>query len=70
MQTKRNSLIESITQTVAGFFISLLIQLIIYPALGIPVTIGQNLLITSVFTFASIGRGFVIRRLFNKIKYK
>jgi hypothetical protein len=49
---------------------SLLIQLAIYPALGIPVKFSQNLIITTVFTFASIGRGYLIRRVFNYIKTK
>jgi hypothetical protein len=49
---------------------SLLIQLAIYPALGIPVKFNQNLIITTVFTLASIGRGYVIRRMFNFIKTK
>lgn len=70
MQSKRFSLIESITNTLTGFLVSLLIQVIIYPVLGIPVTIEQNILITSVFTVASILRGYVIRRIFNSFRTK
>jgi hypothetical protein len=65
-QTKRKSLIESITQTVVGLVISFAIQLVIYPLLNIPVTFSQNLIITSVFFIASIIRGYIIRRIFNK----
>lgn len=68
MQSKKFSLIEAITNTATGFLLSLGIQLMIYPLLGIPVTISQNLLITSVFTIASILRGYLIRRLFEKQK--
>jgi hypothetical protein len=68
MQTKKRSLVESVTNTVAGFMVSLAIQLIIYPTMGIPVRFSQNLFITLVFTVASIARGYVIRRIFNKIK--
>ena len=64
-QTKRKSLIESITQTVVGLVISFAIQLVIYPLLNIPVTFSQNLIITAVFFIASIIRGYVIRRIFN-----
>ena len=64
-QTKRQSIIESITQTVIGLVTSFLIQLIIYPILNIPVTFSQNLIITFVFFLASILRGYVIRRFFN-----
>ena len=65
-QTKKKSLVETLTQTFSGLVVSFVIQLIIYPALGIPVTIGQNVLITLVFVTASIIRGYVIRRIFNK----
>jgi len=68
MQTRRRSLTESITNTVAGFIVSLGIQLIIYPAMGIPVRFSQNIIITLIFTVASIGRGYLIRRVFNKNK--
>jgi hypothetical protein len=64
-QTKRQSIIESITQTVIGLVTSFLIQLIIYPILNIPVTFSQNLIITFVFFLASILRGYLIRRFFN-----
>ncbi len=66
MQTKKISLIESVTNTIAGFIVSLCIQLIIYPLMDIPVRFDQNLLITSVFTIVSIGRGYAIRRIFNR----
>jgi len=69
MQTKTLSLIEAITRTLIGFIVSLIVQLIIYPIMGIQVTIEQNLTITTVFTIVSILRGYLVRRFFNKIKY-
>jgi uncharacterized membrane protein len=67
-QTKLYSIIESITQTIIGILTSILIQVVLYPLLGIPVTLNQNLIITAVFLVVSIIRGFLIRRLFNKMK--
>lgn len=67
MQTKRKSLIEAVTNTLVGLVTSFVIQLIIYPVLNIPVTIGQNVLITFVFFAASIVRGYLLRRVFNRI---
>jgi len=67
-QTKLHSIIESITQTIIGLGTSILIQVVLYPLLGIPVTLKQNLIITSVFFVVSIIRGFLVRRLFNKMK--
>ena len=65
MQSKKYSLIEATTNTAVGFIIALCVQLVIYPALNIAVSLPENLLITSIFTGVSILRGFIIRRLFN-----
>jgi len=67
-QTKLHSIIESITQTIIGLGTSILIQVVLYPVLGIPVTFKQNLIITAVFFLVSIIRGYLVRRLFNKNK--
>jgi len=68
MQSRKRSLTEAITNTIVGFIISLLIQMLIYPMMDIPVRFEQNLIITTIFTLASIGRGYVLRRLFNKFR--
>jgi len=68
MQTKKKSLIEAVSNTIIGLGTSFLIQLIIYPVLNIPVSIGQNIIITAVFFIVSIIRSYLIRRLFNSIK--
>ena len=67
-QSKNQSLIESATNTIVGLLSSFLIQIIIYPILNIPVTLGQNVIITLVFFVASILRGYIVRRFFNKIQ--
>jgi high-affinity Fe2+/Pb2+ permease len=67
-QTKKQSLIESITQTIIGMIVSLCIQLVIYDVLNIKVTFTQNLIITFVFLVSSILRGYIIRRIFNNKK--
>lgn len=66
MQTKKGSIIEAVSGTVIGLLTSFGIQLVIYPALDIEVRIDQNIIITFVFFFASIVRGYFVRRLFNK----
>jgi hypothetical protein len=68
MQTKKYSFAESLVNTFTGLLVSFLIQLAIYPALGIPVRISQNLIITAVFTIASIIRSYLVRRVFNRIR--
>lgn len=66
-QTKQKSLIESVIQTIIGLGTSILIQVILYPMMGIPVTFSQNLIITLVFFMVSIVRGYFVRRIFEKL---
>jgi hypothetical protein len=68
MQSKKHSLIESLTNIIVGLVTSFLIQLAIYPLLNIEVSVNQNLVITAVFFIVSFVRGYVIRRIFNKIR--
>lgn len=67
MQTKKHSLLESLINVIVGLLMSFLTQLIIYPLLDIEVSLNQNIIITSVFFIISFVRGYVIRRIFNKI---
>jgi len=66
-QKKKHSFIEAVSGTVIGLITSFIIQVVIYPLLNIPVTIGQNIIITTVFFAVSVIRGYLVRRLFNKI---
>ena len=67
-QNRISSLIESLTNTIIGLITSFGIQLMIYPLLDIDVSLKQNLIITLVFFSASVIRGYIVRRVFNKIK--
>jgi hypothetical protein len=62
-QSKRYSALEALANIVIGSFT---LQLGLYPILGIPVTINQNIIIILVFFLASFIRGYLIRRIFNK----
>jgi hypothetical protein len=67
-QSKKHSIIESIVQTIIGLGTSIIIQVVLYPLMGIPVTFSQNLIITAVFFVVSIIRGYLVRRIFNELK--
>lgn len=64
-QTKLESLIETCINTVIGYFVALLSQLLVFPLVGIDVPFSTNLVIGAWFTVISIVRGYVIRRWFN-----
>jgi len=68
MQSKRYSLIEAVSNTIVGFLVSILVQLIVYPVMDIPVSLSQNIVITFIFTVVSILRGYALRRFFNLIR--
>ena len=68
MQSKKHSVIESVTNIAIGLLFSFLIQLWIYPFLGIKVSLNQNLFITWVFFITSFLRSYLLRRFFNNIK--
>lgn len=63
-QTRRMSLVESIANTGAGFLVSLVLQILLFSLMSIETTTSQNLLMSGVFTVASLVRGYVMRRLF------
>ena len=73
MQSRKMSLIESITNVIIGYSISVLAQIIIFPIFDIHVSLSQNIKIGLSFTVISIIRSYFLRRLFNattrKTKY-
>jgi hypothetical protein len=67
-QSRRASIIESITGTLVGYGIALAGQLIVFPLMGITVTLNQNLLIGGIFMLISTARSYVLRRLFEWLR--
>lgn len=66
MQTKKQSFIESFTNTAIGFIISWASTFIIFPFVGFESNPAKNLLITLYFTVISIARSYILRRFFNR----
>lgn len=66
MQTKADSWLESLTNTIVGFIVAMLTyQFIINPMWGFNSNVWDSMGITSIFMVASIIRQYVIRRVFN-----
>jgi hypothetical protein len=66
MQTKKQSLIESLINILIGYFVSIGSQIVIFPQFGIEVSIKDNFCIGLYFTIVSIIRSYLVRRFFNK----
>jgi len=65
MQSRLSSFIESMANVLIGYFVSLLVQLVVYPLYGAPFTFSQNIQIGLIFMAVAIVRSYVIRRWFN-----
>lgn len=69
MQTKISSMLEQVANVGSGFLLALVMwEYVIRPAIYMGViTIDSSLTITLIFTIVSLVRGYVWRRLFNKL---
>lgn len=65
-QTKKGSLIESFINVLVGFSLSMGTNILLMAAYGFHVTIHQQFQLTAIFTVLSIGRSYLLRRLFNR----
>jgi putative flippase GtrA len=64
-QSKRHSFLEAVANTIAGFVLSIAAILWLFPIFGVRMTMAENLAATSIMTFVSIARSYVLRRAFN-----
>lgn len=65
-QSKKMSLVETVTSTAIGYVVALITQMLVFPLYDLEVTIGQNIGISVIFTVVSLVRGYFVRRLFNR----
>ena len=65
MQTKKQSMIESLTSTTIGIIIGIVLNLTILPIFGYPVSVVDSLWISLIFTAISVIRSYAVRRIFN-----
>ncbi len=70
MQTRWLSFLEACINTAFGFSIQVSAQYALFWLMSVPITHGQFWLFTVVMTVLSVGRGFVIRRIFNSEFWK
>jgi hypothetical protein len=65
-QSRKHSMLEAWSQTIIGYFINLIVQIIVYPWFGATFTFTQNVLIGLIFMVVSIARGYALRRWWNR----
>ncbi len=79
MQTKRHSIIESCTNVASGMLIAFVISQLahwfepqikqyLFSGFEWHISVGSNLIMTTVLTVVSVFRGYAWRRYFNKLR--
>jgi uncharacterized membrane protein YraQ (UPF0718 family) len=65
-QSKIDSFMEALTNTLIGLLISTIANFFVIPAvLGVTMSHTQNIVLALIFTVISIARSYVLRRAFN-----
>ncbi|WP_108483934.1 DUF7220 family protein [Oceaniglobus ichthyenteri] len=67
-QSRLMSLVESVVNVIVGYGVAVVTQILIFPIFGLHTTLAQNLKMGAIFSFVSIARSFVLRRLFERIR--
>ena len=65
MQTKRQSLIETLTSVFVGWLIGVILNLTVLPLFYYNITVVDSLWVSLIFTAVSVIRSYAIRRFFN-----
>jgi len=66
MQTKLQSLLESLTNITIGYLVAVGSQFVLFPFFDINISVADNFIIGLWFTLISLVRGYAVRRWFNK----
>lgn len=66
-QSRKLSLIESLTNVAVGFGVSLASQIVIFSGYGVKLQLIDNIAITVWFTLISVARSYLLRRAFNRV---
>lgn len=70
MQSKRESMIETLMNVGIGWFISFIANMLVLPLFGYDINLTDGVLISIIFTIISIVRGYMVRRWFNSKERK
>ena len=67
-QSRRMSLVESVTNVVVGYALAVATQIVVFPWFGLHPSLGENLAIGAVFVGISLVRSYALRRLFEAVR--
>jgi len=67
-QSRSMSFVEAISNVIVGYSTAVITQMLVFPWFGLHMPLVQNLKLAMAFTFISIVRSFVLRRVFEAIR--
>ncbi|CAA7618964.1 conserved hypothetical protein [Candidatus Terasakiella magnetica] len=62
------SMVEAAANVVIGYGIAVATQVLVFPIFGIHITLADDLAIGLVFAVVSLARGFMLRRVFERLR--
>ena len=68
-QSRIMSLIEAAANVVVGYVLAITTQILVFPWFGIEAALGEHLAIGLVFVGVSLARGYLLRRLFERLRF-
>ncbi|WP_220124983.1 hypothetical protein [Roseovarius sp. TE539] len=66
-QGRAISALEALANIVLGWIVALATQLLVFPVMGLSVTVAQHLGVGAAFTIVSFVRSYCLRRLFERL---
>jgi hypothetical protein len=67
-QSRAMSLVEAAANVVVGYVLAITTQIIVFPLYGLEAALGEHLAIGMAFVGVSLARGYLLRRLFERIR--
>ncbi len=67
-QSRIMSLIETATNVVVGYLLAIATQIVVFPWFGIETGLAEHLTIGLAFVGVSLARGYLLRRLFERLR--
>jgi hypothetical protein len=66
-QSRAMSFAETVTNVVVGYAMAVATQIVVFPRFGIETGLGEHMAIGLAFVVVSLFRGYVLRRVFERL---
>ncbi|SDX56962.1 hypothetical protein [Paracoccus sanguinis] len=67
-QSRALSLVEAAANVLVGYVLAVITQIVLFPLFGWNPTLAQNMRIGLAFAGVSLARGYLLRRLFERLR--